>query len=118
MTITWDNGQGLKFARSFALDDAYMFTVTQRVVNSGSTPVTLYPFGLVARHGTPQLLNYYILHEGLIGVLDGALEEVKYKAVRDKQQIRAGSKTPKFASKTPRAASESASAQYTNTAPD
>jgi len=87
VTITWDNGQGLTFARSFALDDAYMFTVTQRVVNKGAVPVTLYPFGLIARHGTPQLLNYYILHEGLIGVLDGALEEVKYKAVRDEQQI-------------------------------
>lgn len=87
VTFTWDNGQGLKFVRSFALDADYMFTVTQRVENSGSAPVTLYPFGLIARHGTPHLLNFYILHEGLLGVLGGTLEEIDYDDLREKGQM-------------------------------
>jgi len=87
LRLTWDNGQGLLFIREFALDDAYMFTVTQRVENQGETPVTLYPYGRIVRQGTPALLNYYILHEGLIGVLDGTLEEIKYKKAREEQQL-------------------------------
>lgn len=87
VTLTWDNGQGLKFTRRFELDDDFMFTVTQRVENTGGQPVTLFPYGLIARYGTPPLLNYYILHEGLLGVLDGKLDEVKYKDIREKKQI-------------------------------
>jgi len=83
LTLTWDNGAGLRFTRSFALDDDYLFTVTQRVENSGTTPVTLYPYGLISRTGTPKVLGFFILHEGLIGVLDGTLEEVDYDDLRD-----------------------------------
>ncbi len=87
VTLRWDNGQGLTFYRSFALDADYMFTVTQRVENNGSAPVTLYPYGLIARHGTPHLLNFYILHEGMLGVLNGTLEEIDYSDVADQGQM-------------------------------
>ena len=88
VTLTWDNGQGLKFERRFELDENFMFKVTQRVQNDSGQAVTLFPYGLIARHGTPQLLNYYILHEGLLGVLDGTLiDNVSYKNIREKQQI-------------------------------
>ncbi len=88
VTLTWDNGQGLKFERRFELDENFMFKVTQRVQNDSGQTVTLFPYGLIARHGTPQLLNYYILHEGLLGVLDGTLiDNVSYKNIREKQQI-------------------------------
>ena len=47
-----------------------------RSPNKGSAPVTLFPYALISRHGTPQTLGYYILHEGLIGVLgDQGLQE-------------------------------------------
>ena len=52
-----------------------MFTVTDAVADSGSEPVTLYPYGLVSRLGVPITQSYYILHEGLIGVVDGSLEQ-------------------------------------------
>ncbi|HWA41788.1 MAG TPA: membrane protein insertase YidC [Hypericibacter adhaerens] len=87
VTLIWDNGQGLKFERRFELDENFMFKVTQRVENSSGQAVTLFPYGLVARYGTPHLLNYYILHEGLLGVLDGKLDEVKYKDLREKQKV-------------------------------
>ena len=78
VTLRWDNGAGLIFEQLIALDDKYMFTVTQRVRNSGDAPVTLSPYGLVSRTGKPETLNFYILHEGLLGVLDDTLQEVDY----------------------------------------
>jgi YidC/Oxa1 family membrane protein insertase len=83
LILTWDNGAGLVFTREIALDNNYLFTVTQSVANSGDVPVTLYPYGLISRHGTPETLGFFILHEGLIGVLDGKLEEISYDDVRD-----------------------------------
>ena len=52
-----------------------MFTISRPVTNNSDKPVTLYPYGLISRWGTPPTLGYYILHEGPIGVLDGHLEE-------------------------------------------
>ena len=79
VTLTWDNGHGLAFERTVAIDDHFMFTITDRVKNSGKDSVTLYPFGLVARHGKPQTSDIYIMHEGPIGILGGRLQEHKYK---------------------------------------
>jgi YidC/Oxa1 family membrane protein insertase len=85
LMLTWDNGEGLLFNRTIAVDREYMFTVTDEVENTGSGPVTLYNYGLVSRHGTPKTLGYYILHEGLIGVLgDGKLHEVGYSDIEKK----------------------------------
>jgi len=86
VTLSWDNGTGQVFKRTIALDDNYMFTVTQQVVNSGSAPVTLYPYGLISRRGTPDATGFYILHEGLIGVFDGVLEEVDYDDLQETGQ--------------------------------
>jgi YidC/Oxa1 family membrane protein insertase len=79
VTLTWDNGQGLRFERQIALDENYMFTITQRVVNGGESSVELSPYGLISRSGTPKVLGFYILHEGLLGVFNNTLEEVDYK---------------------------------------
>jgi YidC/Oxa1 family membrane protein insertase len=79
VTLTYDNGKGLKFARTISVDDKYMFTIDDHVANTGSEPVTLYPYALVSRHGIPLVKGYYILHEGLIGVVDNGLEEISYK---------------------------------------
>ena len=64
VTLTWDNGQGLTFKRIIALDTDYMFTITQSVVNATSTALTMNPYGLVSRWGTPETSGLYILHEG------------------------------------------------------
>jgi YidC/Oxa1 family membrane protein insertase len=78
VTLTWDNGEGLEFRRTISVDDKYLFTVRDDVVNRGTTGATLYPYALISRHGTPPTLGYYILFEGLIGVLGDKLQEVKY----------------------------------------
>src|SRR5580700_1572664 len=69
VTLSYDNGQGLVFTRTIAVDDHYLFTIKDQVANKGSAPVTVFPYGLISRHGTPPVLGYYILHEGLIGVM-------------------------------------------------
>ena len=83
VTLRWDNGNGLSFTRFIAIDNDYMFTVTQRVRNSGTKPVTLYPYGLISRSGTPETLGYFILHEGLLGVFNDQLEEVDYDDLQE-----------------------------------
>ena len=79
--LTWDNGQGLIFTRTISVDPNYMFTVRDSIRNTGSTPVKLLPYGLISRTGTPHVAGYYILHEGMIGYLDGSIQEVKYSSL-------------------------------------
>ncbi len=82
VTLTFDNGEGLVFRRQIAVDDDAMFTIKDSVENTGGEPVTLHPFGLVSRHGVPATQGFYILHEGLIGVLgDDGLKEVSYSGL-------------------------------------
>ncbi|MSP49385.1 MAG: membrane protein insertase YidC [Alphaproteobacteria bacterium] len=83
--LSWDNGQGFSFQRRFAVDNRYMVTVTQRVARAGGAadPVTLHPFELVSRANTPNVLGYYILHEGAYGVFDGKLKELTYSDMKD-----------------------------------
>src|ERR1700692_92788 len=84
VTLRYDNGDGLTFRRTISIDDRYLFTIKDDVSNVGSAPVTLYPFALISRHGTPQVSGYYILHEGLIGYLgDQGLQEYGYKKIDD-----------------------------------
>jgi YidC/Oxa1 family membrane protein insertase len=92
VTLTWDNGENLRFSRTIALDDNFMFTITQRVENTGDQPVTLHPYGLISRWGTPPTLGFFILHEGPIGVLDGRLEEIDYDDLREDGPIELQSK--------------------------
>ncbi len=83
VTLTWDNGQGLIFKRTFSIDQNYMFTVDQSVENTTGQPLTLYPYGLLTRYGTPETTGFYILHEGLLGVIDGQLKEIDYDEISD-----------------------------------
>jgi YidC/Oxa1 family membrane protein insertase len=88
VTLKYDNGDGLTFRRTIAIDDRYLFTVKDEVTNVGNAPVTLYPFALISRHGTPQVAGYYILHEGLVGYLgDQGLQEYGYKKIDDAKAV-------------------------------
>ena len=82
VTLTHDNGQGLVFTRTFAMDDKFLFTVTDSVKNAGSTPLALSSYGRISRHGTPVTLGFFILHEGLIGYLDDKLQEQTFTDIQ------------------------------------
>jgi YidC/Oxa1 family membrane protein insertase len=86
VTLTYDNGSGLVFTRTIAVDDHYLFTVKDTVANKGDKEVTLFPYALISRHGAPKVLGYYILHEGLIGVMGEQGEQTEtYKKMDDKK---------------------------------
>ena len=76
------------FRRTITVDDHYLFTIKDEVQNQGGGAVTLFPYALISRHGTPKTLGYYILHEGLIGVMgsEGEQEET-YKKIADKKEL-------------------------------
>src|ERR1700760_2190586 len=88
VTLVYDNGEGLKFRRTIAVDEKFLFTLRDEVTNSGGAAVTLYPYARISRIGTPQTQSYYILHEGLIGVMgDQGLQEFTYKTIDDKKNV-------------------------------
>lgn len=79
VTLTYDNGAGLSFRRTFEIDENYLFTVTDSIANSGGEAVTVYPYGIVSRHGVAKTSGIWILHEGPIGVFgEKGLHEIKY----------------------------------------
>jgi YidC/Oxa1 family membrane protein insertase len=86
VALSWDNGEGLVFQQVISLDETYFFSVTQRVVNESGEPVELAPFGLISRTGTPNILGFYILHEGPVGWIGESLKEVDYSDLKDEYQ--------------------------------
>ena len=90
VTLSWDNGQGQRFEIALSLDQNFMVTAEQRVVNTGAEPVQLLPWARVRREHTPHVAGYYILHEGFVGVLDGRLRETKYADAKTEAARRNG----------------------------
>jgi YidC/Oxa1 family membrane protein insertase len=88
LVLTWDNGEGLRFVRTYTVDENYMFGVAQRVENYGTKPAGLHPYALLARTGTPHVAGMYILHEGPLGVFDGTLRETKYDDLKKEGSVR------------------------------
>ncbi len=90
VTLSWDNGEGQVFEIVLSIDDNYLFTAEQRVLNNGSAPVTVYPWSRIRRDYTPKTAGYYILHEGMLGILGGTLHEQTYDKAKSEAAKRAG----------------------------
>ena len=83
VTLKWDNGEGINFYQDISIDDTFMITVNQRVENSSAKSVTLYPYGLIRRAGEPDTIDFFVLHEGPLGVFDRTLSEQSYGDLTD-----------------------------------
>ena len=84
VTLVWTNTKGMTFRRIIAVDDKFMFSVTQEVENGSGAVQRLAPYGVIARQGKPaDLKNFVVLHEGVIRQADNELSELKYKEVDD-----------------------------------
>jgi len=83
VTLTWNNGHGLVFTRTIAVDEKYMFTVTDSVANKGGQAVTLYPYGAVVRQNIPQSPSTWVLHQGFVGVSGTSEVDAKYTDFKD-----------------------------------
>ena len=83
VSLKWKNERDLVFHRKISVDKDFMFTVIQSVENKSSKPQTVQPYGIVARHGEPKVIGFFILHEGLVEMADGELTEVDYDDMPD-----------------------------------
>lgn len=85
LVLEWNNGQGLKFIRKISVDENYMFSIDQSIENNSGQKITLYPYGLIKRHYSSENSSNSVVHEGLIGVMDSTLKEVKYKNLKENE---------------------------------
>ncbi|MBN8873370.1 MAG: membrane protein insertase YidC [Rhodospirillales bacterium] len=90
VTLSWDNGAGLTFKLELSVDDEYMFAVKQSVVNAAAQPVKLFPWSRIRRDYKPEVAGYYILFEGLLGVVDGTLQETTYDHAKSEGEKKGG----------------------------
>ena len=89
VNLEWNNGQGLIFSKTISLDDKYLFKINQQVKNNTSSEINLYPYAQITRNKKPDdVMGFYILHEGFIGVFDGELKEDDYDDIKEKKIVR------------------------------
>ena len=90
--LAWTNEQGLKFEKEISLDDEYLFTIKQKVINKGENKYDFYSYGQIIRNEIPEIIDFLILHEGLIATLDDELIEEDYDDIQDKKFTRIANK--------------------------
>ena len=82
VVLEWNNGQGLKFVRKISLDEHYMFNIEQIVENNSGKSIILYPYGLINRGHDEKKSAASVVHEGMSGVLDSTLKEIKFSSLK------------------------------------
>tara|TARA_B100000965_G_scaffold397559_1_gene414273 strand:- start:277 stop:1956 length:1680 start_codon:yes stop_codon:yes gene_type:complete len=89
VNLEWSNGNGIIFKKKIELDDKYLFKISQQVQNNTNQPINLYPYAQITRNKIPDdIQNFYISHEGFIGVFDEELKEDDYDDIQEKKIIR------------------------------
>ncbi|MDC0472889.1 membrane protein insertase YidC [Pelagibacteraceae bacterium] len=89
ITLQWENGNGITFKKIIELDDKYLFKISQVVENNTSSEINLYPYAQITRNKIPDdIQNFYISHEGFIGVFDEELKEDDYDDIQEKKIVR------------------------------
>ncbi len=77
--LSWKNSQNIEFQIKISLDENYLFTINQKIINNSSESINLAPFGRINRALNNQQKSAYILHEGAIGAFNGILSEKTYE---------------------------------------
>ena len=83
--LTWTNDNNIKFEKEISLDNQYLFSVNQSITNNSEKTYNFYPYGQIIRNQAPEVTNFYILHEGLLGVFDDQLVEQDYDDIQEKK---------------------------------
>ena len=90
--LSWTNDQGITFEKEITLDDKFLFTIKQKVINSTSKEYDFYSYGQIIRKQIPDISNFYILHEGLLATLDDELIEEDYDDIQEEKFSRTSQK--------------------------
>ncbi len=83
--LVWENRQNIIFEKEIKIDDQFLFTVDQRIINNSEKTYNFYPYGQIIRNIAPDVTDFYILHEGILGVFDDQLVEKDYDDIEDKK---------------------------------
>ena len=86
VTIQWDNNEGLIFKKKLTIDDKYLIIVEDSVQNLSQKNINLFHYSQITRNKKPDVRNFYILHEGLIGVVGEELKELSYEDIIEKKE--------------------------------
>ena len=90
--LSWTNNQGITFEKEISLDNKYLFTIKQRVINKTNNKFDFYSYGQIIRNQIPNITDFYILHEGLVATLDDELIEEDYDDIQEKKFTRVAQK--------------------------
>ncbi len=85
VTLTWNNNQGIVFKKIIQIDEKFLFSIDQKIENKSNKSYDFYSYGQIIRNKSPDITNFYILHEGLIGVFDDQLVEEDYEDIKEKE---------------------------------
>lgn len=93
VTLTFNAGDGRTIERTIAIDDHFMFTITDVVRNASGAPISVRPFGTVRRDGLPEgYRDQAMVHQGLIGAFGptNSLQQTRFKQAQDhaKKRVR------------------------------
>ncbi len=89
VVLQWNNNEGIIFEKRIELDDKYLFKISQQVKNNSSSSIDLFPYAQMTRNKIPDdIQNFYIQHEGFIGVFDDELKEDDYDDIKEKKIVR------------------------------
>ena len=82
----WSNTTGQTFVTTIGLDEDYLFDITQEVKNNSNEEIIINNASKVTRKQAPSLSGMFILHEGLLGVLQEKLELIDYDDLKDDEE--------------------------------
>ena len=84
--LSWTNNQGITFEKEISLDDKYLFTIKQKVINGTNKKYDFYSYGQIIRNKIPEdMTDFYINHEGFVSSLDEELIEEDYDDIQEKK---------------------------------
>ena len=90
--LVWKNSQGIEFQKSISLDEKFLFTVKEKIINTSENTYNFYSYGQIIRNKMPEISGFYILHEGLVATLDEELIEEDYDDIQEEKFSRNASK--------------------------
>ena len=83
--LSWSNSQGITFEKHITLDNQFLFTVKEKIINKSNKSYNFYSYGQIIRNKIPKISGFYILHEGFLSVLDDELIEEDYDDIQEKK---------------------------------
>ena len=83
--LVWSNSQGIVFEKHISLDDQFLFSIKEKIINKSDKSYNFYSYGQIIRNKIPQISGFYILHEGFLSVLDDELIEEDYDDIQEKK---------------------------------